>query len=203
MHPKHRLNTDNEKKPKPWCLTSEARRRMSYFLLLSLWRNTFFFVSVHHSVGQSGWHDTNYSFGIKQMPLTVTNKQRDIKHSKTRFHRSSYTEAVRFLFLFLILFIFVVKNSLRFCFPSHFSPIILFASEKKGSTLHNAVTLYWTKITLFLFLRFRRCRSTNVTDTDNYVPCDYSTSAQILEWIYGRTALYREMTGNTFEANAP
>ncbi len=171
-------NTDNEKKPKPWCLTSEARRRISYFLLLSLWRNTFFFVSVHHSVGQSGWRDINYSSGIKHMPLTVSTKQWDIKHSKTRFHRSSYTEAVRFLFLFLILFIFVVKNSLRFCFPSHFSPIILFASENKGSTLHNAVTMYWTKITQFLFLRFRRCRST--MDTVNYVPWDYSTSAEIL-----------------------
>lgn len=140
---------------------------MIYFLLLSLWQDTFFSACVHRSVGQSGWHDTNYSFGVK--------------HINYKQMSSSYTEAVRFLFLFLVFFIFVVKNTLRFCFPSHFSPIILFASEKKGLRI---MQLRSIRLQIMPCSEGDRCR-----DSDNSVVLR-------IKYFWGnpRRRLYREIT---------
>lgn len=73
---------------------------------------------------------SNYSFIWDNIPSHShkQTKQGHETHSKG-FHYISYVECVQFLFLFLVLLlIFVVQNTLGFCFPSHFSAIIwLFA----------------------------------------------------------------------------
>lgn len=74
---------------------------------------------------------SNYSFNLRQYSKSQpqTNKTGARKNTQKGFHYISYVEFVQFLFLFLVLLlIFVVQNTLGFCFPSHFSAIIwLFA----------------------------------------------------------------------------
>lgn len=70
---------------------------------------------------------------------------------KTWSFELSYTYGIQFLVLFLVFFIFVIKNSLRFCFPSHFSPIILFA-RMETAFLQNQLC-FFIKSTGFLCYR--------------------------------------------------
>lgn len=123
---------------------------------------------------------SNYSFIWDNIPSHShkQTKQGHEKHSKG-FHYISYVEFVQFLLLFLVLLlIFVVQNTLGFCFPSHFSAIIwLFALTETVPPLRSMQDAPCTKATNQPWRR-----SGQIASGEGKL-CDYTTvSVRTLGW---------------------